>query len=353
MNDRPNSVSFQNVAKGAPAERPNIIGGKIGVLIVNLGTPEGTSYWPMRRYLKEFLSDRRVIETNPVLWWGILNTMVLTRRPQASGEAYKLIWNKERDESPLRTITRSQSEKLAAAFAASPQIVIDWGMRYGTPSIPARLGALQSQGCDRILLVPLYPQYAAATSATVCDKAFDALKTMRWQPTLRVAPPYYDFAPYIEALAVSMRASLAALDFEPEVVIASYHGLPLEYAQKGDPYPSHCTRTTQLLREALGWDDKKLILTFQSRFGRAEWLQPYTDATIKRLADEGVKRLAVVTPGFAADCVETLEEIAMQGAEAFHEHGGERYATLPCLNDSREGMMFLEAHIRRELLGWI
>jgi ferrochelatase len=208
-------------------------------------------------------------------------------------------------------------------------------------------------GCERVLLVPLYPQYSAATTATVCDKAFDALKTMRWQPALRVAPPYYDDPAYIEALAGSMRNSLAAHSFEPDIVIASFHGLPLEYFQKGDPYHCHCQKTARLLREALGWGEDKLIATFQSRFGKAEWLQPYTDKTIERLASEGVKKMAVITPGFAADCVETLEEIAMQGGEAFHEHGGERYATLPCLNDSPEGMVFLEAHVRRELAGWL
>jgi ferrochelatase len=353
MNEIRPSASFTPSAKAKPADHPEVKHGRIGVLIVNLGTPDDTSYWPMRRYLKEFLSDRRVIEVNPVQWWVILNTMVLTRRPHSSGEAYKAIWNKELNESPLRTITRSQADKLRAAFTQHPRLVVDWGMRYGNPSIASRLTALQQQGCERILLVPLYPQYAAATSATVCDKAFDSLKTMRWQPALRVAPPYYDFPPYIEALAASMRESLAALDFEPEVVIASYHGLPLEYFQKGDPYHCHCAVTTRLLREALGWDDKKLILTFQSRFGRAEWLQPYTDKTIERLASEGVKRLAVVTPGFAADCVETLEEIAMQGREAFEEHGGEKFAALPCLNDSEAGMEFLEAHIQRELMGWL
>jgi ferrochelatase len=340
-------------ARPDETSHPAIPYGKIGVLIVNLGTPDGTDYWPMRRYLKEFLSDRRVIETNPVVWWVILNTMVLRKRPHSSGEAYKAIWNKELNESPLRTITRSQADKLRAAFTASPNVVLDWGMRYGNPSIASRLDALKQQGCERILLVPLYPQYSAATTATVCDKAFDALKTMRWQPALRVAPPYYDFPPYIEALATSMRRTLASLDFEPEVVIASFHGLPVEYFQKGDPYHCHCHKTTRLLREALGWDESKLRLTFQSRFGRAEWLQPYTDATIRQLGDKGVKRLAVITPGFAADCVETLEEIAMQGGEAFHEHGGERYAALPCLNDTPEGMAFLEAHVRRELQGWV
>jgi ferrochelatase len=353
MNDFRTSSSFRPEAHPLPANHPQVRSGQIGVLLVNLGTPDGTSYWPMRRYLKEFLSDRRVIEINPVVWWVILNTMVLRKRPHTSGEAYKAIWNKELDESPLRTITRGQSEKLRAALAQIPNLVLDWAMRYGNPSIPSRLEALQKQGCERILLVPLYPQYAAATTATVCDKAFDALKTMRWQPALRVAPPYYDFPPYIEALASSMRQSLASLDFEPEVVIASFHGLPREYFLKGDPYHCHCAKTARLLREALGWDDKKLLLTFQSRFGRAEWLQPYTDQTIKRLADEGVKRLAVVTPGFAADCVETLEEIAIQGGELFHEHGGERHATLPCLNDSPAGMAFLEAHVRRELQGWL
>jgi len=353
MNEIRTSASLMRNAQPLPADHPEIRHGLTGVLIVNLGTPDATSYWPMRRYLKEFLSDRRVIEINPVVWWAILNIIVLSKRPFSSGEAYKAIWNKELDESPLRTITRGQTAKLVEAFTQNRRLVFDWGMRYGNPSIASRLHALQQQGCERILLVPLYPQYAAATTATVCDKAFDALKTMRWQPTLRIAPPYFDFPPYIEALATSVRRGLAALSFAPEVVIASFHGLPLEYFQKGDPYHCHCAKTTRLLREALGWDDKRLILTFQSRFGRAEWLQPYTDQTIKRLADEGVKRLAVVTPGFAADCVETLEEIAMQGGEAFHEHGGEQFAALPCLNDSQEGISFLEAHIRRELQGWI
>jgi protoporphyrin/coproporphyrin ferrochelatase len=336
-----------------PANHTAVRRGRIGVLIVNLGTPDDTSYWPMRRYLKEFLSDRRVIEVNPVTWWFILNGPVLTKRPFSSGEAYRAIWNEERNESPLRTITRSQSENLARSLADHEDVMVDWAMRYGNPSIPSRLSALQKEGCERILLVPLYPQYSAATSATVCDKAFDALKTMRWQPALRVAPPYYDDPAYIEALAQSMRHSLAALSFEPQVVIASFHGLPVEYFQKGDPYHCHCVKTARLLREALGWDETRLIHTFQSRFGKAEWLQPYTDKTFERLAQEGIKRIAVVTPGFASDCVETLEEIAMQGRETFVHHGGEEFAALPCLNDSPEGMRCLEAHIRRELQGWI
>jgi len=337
----------------AVSNHPPVRHGKIGVLLINLGTPDGTSYWPMRRYLKEFLSDKRVIETNPALWWFILNGPILTKRPFTSGEAYKLVWNKELDESPLRTITRSQATILSRNFSDEPRIMIDWAMRYGNPSIASRLQSLQEAGCERILLVPLYPQYSAATTATACDKAFDALRSMRWQPTLRVAPPYYDDPAYIDALAQSMRTNLAALDFEPEVVIASFHGLPLEYFQKGDPYHCHCAKTARLLREAFGWDEDRLRFTFQSRFGIAEWLQPYTDKTIARLAEEGVKRLAVIMPGFAADCVETLEEIAIEAGETFHEHGGEHFATLPCLNDSREGMTFLATHVRRELQGWI
>jgi ferrochelatase len=340
-------------AVSAKPDHPAVKHGNIGVLIVNLGTPDGTSYWPMRRYLKEFLSDRRVIEVNPLKWWFILNGPVLTKRPFSSGEAYRAIWDDERNESPLRTTTRHQSEKLGEILHGEGRVQVDWAMRYGNPSIAARLEGLRERGCERILLVPLYPQYSAATTATVCDKAFDALKTMRWQPTLRVAPPYYDDPLYIDALAHSMRNSIAGLAFEPEIVIASFHGLPVEYFAKGDPYHCHCAKTARLLREALGWGEDKLMLTFQSRFGKAEWLQPYTDKTIERLATEGVKRLAVVTPGFAADCVETLEEIAMQAREGFIEHGGERFAALPCLNDSDEGMAFLGAHVRRELQGWL
>ncbi len=336
----------------APADHPAVAYGRIGVLLVNLGTPDATGYWPMRRYLKEFLSDRRVIEVNPVVWWFVLNAFVLTRRPFSSGENYRKIWNKERDELPLRTITRSQSERIAAALGGDPRIEIDWAMRYGNPSIGSRLEALQRAGCGRILLFPLYPQYSAATTATVCDKAFDALKAMRWQPAIRVVPPYYDDPAYIAALAASMRDNLAALDFEPETVIASFHGLPKAYFEKGDPYYCHCAKTTRLLREALGWPDGRLPLTFQSRFGRAEWLRPYTAETIERLAKEGVKRLAVITPGFAADCVETLEEMAIQGAEIFRKAGGERYAALPCLNDTPASIEALAGIVRRELQGW-
>ena len=339
-----------------PSGHPPVKSGRVGVLLVNLGTPEATDYWSMRRYLDEFLSDRRVIETPRWLWWPILNLAILTRRPSVKGRDYDSIWNKERDEGPLKTITRAQSEKLgrllAARLSARP-IVVDWAMRYGKPSIASRLAALQTAGCDRILLVPLYPQYCAASSATVCDKAFDALKTMRWQPTLRVAAPYFDDPAYIEALAASTRASLAKLDFEPEVMLASFHGIPQAYFDKGDPYHCHCAKTTRLLRDALGLPPDRLRMTFQSRFGRAKWLEPYTDQTVRGLAREGVKRLAVLTPGFAADCLETLEEIGVENAEYFHAAGGEKFAALPCLNDSDEGMAVLEAIARRELAGWV
>jgi protoporphyrin/coproporphyrin ferrochelatase len=349
-------ASIEVFGAAGPAGHPPALSGKVGVLIVNLGTPEATDYWSMRRYLKEFLSDRRVIETPRWLWWPILNFGILTRRPSAKGPDYDKIWNKERDEGPLKTITRSQSQKLGSALGAlagARPILVDWAMRYGKPSIASRLAALQSAGCDRILLAPLYPQYCAASSATVCDKAFDALKTMRWQPTLRIAAPYYDDPAYIEALANSTRDSLAQLDFEPEVILASYHGIPQEYFDKGDPYYCHCAKTTRLLGQALGLSEDKLRMTFQSRFGGAEWLKPYTDHTVQGLAREGVKRLAVLTPGFAADCLETLEEIGVENAEYFHDAGGENFAHLPCLNDSDEGMKVLEAVVRRELAGWI
>ncbi len=347
---------FWGVARAplaAPSDHPLINFGRIGVLLLNLGTPDGTSYWPMRRYLKEFLSDRRVIELNPVVWWLILHTAVLTKRPFTSGKAYKSIWNSQRDESPIRTITRSQCERIGASLAREPRIEVDWAMRYGNPSIKSRLEALHEKGCDRILLFPLYPQYSAATVATACDKAFDALNAMRWQPTIRVVPPYFEDSAYIDALTISTKAALAELDFEPEVVIASFHGLPRDYIEKGDPYYCHCAKTTRLLRESLGWPDERLLLAFQSRFGSAEWLQPYTSNVIEDLAKKGVKRLAVITPGFSSDCIETLEEMGIQGAESFEEHGGEQFAALPCLNDSPESIAALFGIIKRELSGWV
>ena len=326
---------------------------RVGILLVNLGTPEGTGYWPMRRYLSEFLSDRRVIEWSPLFWQPILQGIVLSVRPRKSGALYASIWNRERNESPLRTFTRAQAEKLATAFASEANVVVDWAMRYGKPSIPERLDALKAPGADRVLLFPLYPQYSASTTATVNDKAFEALRAMRWQPALRTVPPYYDDSVYIDALAESIRQHLATLDFEPEILIASYHGLPKSYAERGDPYPEHCLKTSRLLRERLGWSEQKLLTTFQSRFGPEEWLQPYTDKTVERLASEGVRRIAIVNPGFVSDCLETLEEIAVQNREIFLHKGGEHFTHVPCLNDSPEGMRVIEAVVRRELQGWI
>ena len=335
-----------------PAGHPPGASGRIGALIVNLGTPEATDYWSIRRYLKEFLSDRRVIETPRALWAPILQVILLAR-PRVKGRDYEAIWNRELDESPLKTITRSQSEKLAPALRdLDKEVLVDWAMRYGAPSIGERLEALHAAGCDRILIIPLYPQYCAATTATVADKAFEALGAMRWQPAVRIAAPYYDDPVYIGALSRSVRASLAGLDFEPEVVLASYHGIPQAYVDKGDPYARHCAETTRLLRRELGWDEQRLPMSFQSRFGRSEWLKPYTAETVRALALSGVKRVAVVTPGFSADCLETREEIGVENAGYFRAAGGERFAAIPCLNDSPEGMAAIEAVARRELGGW-
>ena len=357
MNERAN---FDKPAGGSlPAGHPPVAFGKVGVLIVNLGTPDATDYWSMRPYLKEFLSDRRVIETPRLIWWPLLNFIILSTRPGRKGKDYDTIWNKELNEGPLRTITRSQAEKLADWVAGGGlvggkrPVVVDWAMRYGNPSIASRLTFLQQQGCERILVVPLYPHYAAATTATVADKAFDALKAMRWQPAVRIAPPWHDDAAYIDALVASTRRQLAALDFEPEVIVASYHGIPQDYFDKGDPYHCHCMKTTRLLREALGWSADRLITTFQSRFGPAEWIKPYTDETMKALAEKGVKKIAVTMPGFTADCLETIEEIGIENRDIFLEHGGEKFARLDCLNDSDEGMAVIQAVVENELKGWI
>ncbi|HET9714553.1 MAG TPA: ferrochelatase [Pseudolabrys sp.] len=327
---------------------------RIGVLLVNLGTPDATDYWSMRRYLKEFLSDPRVIEENRLKWWLVLNLIILTVRPRRKGRDYEKIWNRQRDESPLKTITRAQSDKLDEMLdKVDKRIRVDWAMRYGNPSIRSRLEALAAQACERVLVVPLYPQYAAATTATVCDEAFRAVRRMRFQPALRVAAPYYSEPVYIDALANSFTAEVAKLPFKPEIILASYHGMPQAYVEKGDPYLEHCTQTTALLRKKLKLDPEKLVMTFQSRFGTAEWIKPYTDATIRTLAQRGVKSVAVITPGFAADCLETLEEIAMENAAIFRHAGGENFAAIPCLNDTPEGMAVIRDVVMRELKGWL
>jgi ferrochelatase len=326
----------------------------IGVLLVNLGTPDAADAPAVRRYLKEFLSDPRVIENQGLVWQAVLNGVILPIRPRIKAKDYQKIWNVERNESPLKTITRAQSEKLATALAPLGRaIVVDWAMRYGNPSIASRLASLIARGCERILVVPLYPQYSAATTATVCDEVFRVLMELRRQPTVRFAAPYFDDKTYIDALASSVRAELAKLAFAPEIILASYHGMPEAYIRKGDPYERQCIETTRLLRDTLGFDESKLMLTFQSRFGRAKWLEPATDQTVKALAKRGVKSLAIVTPGFSADCLETLEEIAVENAHIFHKHGGEHFAAIPCLNDSADGMQVLETIARRELQGWV
>lgn len=342
-------------AASLPPDHPKVRYGRIGVLLMNLGTPEGTGYWPMRAYLKEFLSDRRVIEEPRWKWWPILNLIILSTRAGRKGKDYASIWNNERNEGPLKTITRSQTEQLAERLKplSGERVVFDWAMRYGFPDVKSRLKALLDQGCDRILLVPLYPQYAAPTSATACDQAFRALMQMRWQPSVRVAPPYHDDPVYIGALARSMRASLAKLDFEPEVILCSFHGMPKEYLLKGDPYYCQCAKTWRLLRAELGLTEAQFPLTFQSRFGPDEWLQPYTDETVKALAQAGKKSMAIVAPGFSADCLETLEELDGENREIFLHNGGEKFAYLPCLNDSREGIDVIAEVVQRELMGWL
>jgi ferrochelatase len=332
---------------------PPVKFGKIGVLLVNLGTPDGTDKVSMRRYLKEFLMDRRVIEWSPLVWYPILFGIVLNTRPAKVGKAYETIWNKDLNESYLRTYTRNQAERMAKSIADLPNVRIDWAMRYGQPSIQSKMEELRKDGCERILVFPLYPQYAAATTATVNDEAFKALLRMRWQPALRTVPPYHDDPVYIDALTNSITSHLATLDWEPEVVLASFHGIPQSYSDKGDPYYDQCQVTARLLREKLGWPKEKLQVTFQSRFGPEEWLQPYTDKTVEKLGKDGTKCIAVINPGFVSDCLETLEEIAEQAAESFHHNGGEKFTHIPCLNDGTDGMTVLQHVVRRELQGWV
>ncbi|NWG23809.1 MAG: ferrochelatase [Pseudorhodoplanes sp.] len=347
------ATGFQPDTRHRPQDHPDVAFGRIGVLLVNLGTPDEATAKSVRKYLKEFLSDKRVIEDESVAW-RIAFRIVLALRPRRKAKDYAKIWNKEKNESPLKTITRSQAEKLAAPLTEiHPNIVVDWAMRYGNPSIPSRIDALARAGCDRILFFPLYPQYSAATTATACDIAFRRLLNMRWQPTLRVVPPYYDNDVYIEALMTTLREHLALLDFTPDVIVNSFHGLPREYFLKGDPYYCHCAKTTRLMRERLNMTEDRFIMTFQSRFGRAEWLQPYTAATMKELARKGVRDVVVITPGFSADCLETLEEIAMENAHIFKKAGGRNFSMVPCLNDSEDGMRVIRTIVRRELEGWV
>jgi ferrochelatase len=336
------------------AAAPEKVEHGIGVLLVNLGTPDAPDAKAVRRYLKQFLTDPRVIEKRGLFWKLILNGVILPIRSRRKARDYKRIWNNDKNESPFKTITRSQAEKLAGILQPlGRHVIVDWAMRYANPPIASRLEALIGRGCDRILVMPLYPQYAAATTATVADEVFRYLMGLRHQPALRIMPAYYDDPYYIEVLASSLKAELRALPFAPDVILLSYHGMPKECVLKGDPYEAQCARTTELLRAQLGLDETKLMMTFQSRFGRARWLTPYTIATVKTLAKKGVKNLVVLTPGFSADCLETLEEIAVENAHVFKRYGGANFAAIPCLNDSEAGMLMIWQLAMRELKGWV
>jgi ferrochelatase len=328
-----------------PPDHPNLPAPRIGVLLINLGTPDAPDARSVRRYLAEFLSDRRVVEIPPIAWQPILRGIILNTRPKKSAHAYRQVWRE--DGSPLAAFTRLQAAALAGMFG--DDVMVDWAMRYGQPAIAERLAALKAAGCQRILLAPLYPQYCAATTATANDKAFESLAAMRWQPAIRTLPPYYDDPAYIDTLAQSVRDGLAALDFEPEALLTSFHGMPQRTLELGDPYHCHCRKTARLLGEALG---RSVTVTFQSRFGRARWLEPATDTILAALPGQGIKRVAVVAPGFSVDCLETLEELAIRGREQFSAAGGTHFAYLPCLNDSAIGIDMLRKLIGRELEGW-
>ena len=324
---------------------PNIPHGKTGVLLVNLGTPKSTKWLDVRSYLKEFLSDRRVIEVNPVLWFFILNIIILTFRPAKTAKLYKKIWLKKENMSPLRYYTIKQSEKLAKCFNKK-KIEINYAMRYGSPSIPERLASLQKRGCENIIILPLYPQYAAATSATVCDKVFKSLIQMRWQPSLQTVAHYESDPLYIKALLVSIKRKLIELKWTPDVIVASYHGIPQKYFDKGDPYHCYCLKTSRLLREGFR-KNIPIISSFQSRFGPEKWLEPYTDETLKELPKKGKKKVLMICPGFASDCVETLEEISIEGKTIFLESGGRKFDVVPCLNDSIEHINLLKNIVKK------
>jgi ferrochelatase len=332
-----------------PAQHPAVKHGRLGVLLVNLGTPDAPDTASVRRYLREFLMDRRVIEVSPLIWWPILFGPLLTFRPKKSAAAYQKIWLDNPSESPLRRYTREQAERLQQQ---RPEWVIDWAMRYGNPSVSSRIHALMAEGCDRLLVLPLYPQYSATTSASVTDAVFATLKKMRWQPTLRVAHPWHDHPAHIDALVAQTRDQLALLEQEPEVLVFSFHGLPQAYFDKGDPYYCHCQKTARLLREGLGWPAERVRVTFQSRLGPTKWLQPYTAEVMKKLPAEGIKRIAVATPGFVSDCVETLEEIAIEAKADFIEAGGEVCDVIPCLNANDYSIEMLNKIVTQEMQGW-
>ena len=327
-------------------DHPEIKFGKTGVLLVNLGTPDSTSWLDIRKYLKEFLSDKRVIEVNPILWQIILNLFILTFRPSKTAHAYKKIWIKKTNESPLRYFTRNQAEKLKQKIG-SENVLVDYAMRYGNPSIRTKLNKLKDEGCENIIIFPLYPQYAAATTATVCDEVYRTLMQMRWQPSLQIISHYESEPFYINALVKSIEKKIQKIDWEPDLIISSYHGIPKKYFDKGDPYQCYCHKTTRLIKEK--FSKIEIETTFQSRFGPQEWLKPYTDKTLESLPGKGKKKILVICPGFASDCVETLEEIDIQGRESFLNNGGEKFDLIPCLNDSSDHVLLFEQLVKKFL----
>ena len=325
-------------------DHPEVKFGKTGFLMVNLGTPDSTNWWDVRKYLKEFLSDRRVIEVNPFVWKVILNLFILTFRPSKSARAYKKIWLKETNESPLLYHTRNQAKKLKQKFV-NENILIDFAMRYGNPSIKSKLTNLKELGCENIIILPLYPQYAAATTATVCDEVYRTLMKMRWQPSLQIVPHYESEPLYINALIKSIEKKVESISWKPDLIIASYHGIPKKYFEKGDPYHCYCHKTTRLMNEK--FNKIEIQTTFQSRFGPQEWLTPYTDKTLESLPGKGIKNLLIICPGFASDCVETLEEIDIEGRKSFLNSGGKQFELIPCLNDNSEHIELFENLVKR------
>ena len=327
-------------------DHPEVKFGKTGVLLINLGTPDSTSWWDIRKYLKEFLSDRRVIEVNPILWKVILNLFILTFRPSKTAHAYRKIWRKESNESPLLYFTREQAHKLKAVME-NEKIIVDFAMRYGNPSINSKLDMLKEKGCEKIIILPLYPQYAGATTATVCDEVYRSLMKMRWQPSLQIIPHYESEPIYIQALINSIEKKIQEINWKPDLIISSYHGIPKSYFDKGDPYHCYCHKTTRLMKEK--FSKIEIQTTFQSRFGPQEWLTPYTDKTLESLPSKNIKNLLVICPGFASDCVETLEEINIQGRESFLKNGGKNFDLIPCLNDNPDHISLFSALVKSYL----
>ncbi|MEO1239944.1 MAG: ferrochelatase [Pseudomonadota bacterium] len=338
-----------------PADHPAVKPAKVGVLLANLGTPDNHDYWSMRRYLNEFLSDRRVIDYSPWVWQPLLQLVILSKRPFSSGEAYRSIWNNEAGESPLMTITKAQTAKIKDVIEAKygDKVMVDFAMRYGNPSTKSKVRQMVDAGCRRVVFFPLYPQAAGATSATANDQFFRAMMEEKWQPSVRTVPEYFDRTSYIDALAQSVERAYAAVEKKPDILVCSYHGVPKRYLMEGDPYHCQCQKTTRLLKERLGWDDSDIVTTFQSRFGPEEWLKPYTVEEVARLAETGKKNIAVIAPAFSADCIETLEEINEEIKESFEEAGGEQFTYIPCLNDDDAHIAALVEALEDSLAGWV